>query len=103
MSPEKLRNVMGLYARHLADRCYPAARLREEDYGRREVPRELALCHCHWMCRQVLDGVVPPGGNKAHRWLGYVQGTLHACGVFTLDELKGHSRPDDAGEEGLTA
>lgn len=30
--------------------------------------------------------------EKAHRWLGFIQGVLWMSGVFTLDELKEHSR-----------
>jgi hypothetical protein len=29
--------------------------------------------------------------EKAHRWLGFIQGVLWMAGVFTLDELKEHS------------
>jgi hypothetical protein len=29
--------------------------------------------------------------EKAHRWLGFIQGVLWMSGVFTLDELKEHS------------
>ena len=30
--------------------------------------------------------------EKAHRWLGFIQGVLWMAGCFTLDELKEHSR-----------
>ena len=30
--------------------------------------------------------------SKAMRWLGYMQGVLEATGVYTLDEVKEHSR-----------
>lgn len=30
--------------------------------------------------------------KKAMRWLGWAQGVLQACGVFTLEALKEHSR-----------
>lgn len=30
--------------------------------------------------------------EKAHRWLGFIQGVLWMAGVFSLDELKEHSR-----------
>lgn len=29
--------------------------------------------------------------EKAHRWLGFIQGVLWLSGVYTLDELKEHS------------
>ncbi len=36
----------------------------------------------------------PTDGSKAKamRWLGYMQGVLVALGVYTLDEVKEHSR-----------
>lgn len=30
--------------------------------------------------------------DKVMRWLGYMQGVLHATGVYTLDQLKEHSK-----------
>jgi hypothetical protein len=30
--------------------------------------------------------------EKAHRWLGFIQGVLWMAGAFTLNELKEHSR-----------
>lgn len=35
--------------------------------------------------------------DKAMRWLGWVQGVMQACGVFTLEELKDHSRTGHLG------
>jgi len=45
----------------------------------------------------VLSGIYdrfPTDGSeaKAMRWLGFMQGALYARGVFTLDEVKDHSR-----------
>lgn len=31
--------------------------------------------------------------EKAMRWLGFIQGVFWAEGVYTLDELKEHSKP----------
>ncbi len=51
--------------------------------------------------RAVADEVVtglrsrfPKDGSegKAMRWLGFMQGALYAANVFTLEELKVHSR-----------
>ena len=30
--------------------------------------------------------------EKAHRWLGFVQGVLWAEGIFTIDEMREHNR-----------
>lgn len=37
--------------------------------------------------------------EKAHRWLGFIQGVLWMAGVFTLDELKEHSHQCSADYE----
>lgn len=36
----------------------------------------------------------PQKTEKAMRWLGFIQGVLWAKQIFTLEELKNHSRPD---------
>lgn len=47
----------------------------------------------HSTLRTIRDRFPDDGSeNKAMRWLGFCQGVLLATGVFTLDELKDHSR-----------
>ena len=43
----------------------------------------------------------PDNGDvlKAMRWLGYCQGVLNALGVFSLDDLKEHTRRGSMSEE----
>ena len=31
--------------------------------------------------------------EKAHRWLGFIQGILWQSGNFTIDQLANHNRP----------
>lgn len=38
--------------------------------------------HLRWMIRQIEDRAVD--GDKAHRWLGFVQGVLAARGVLDV-------------------
>jgi len=33
--------------------------------------------------------------RKANRWLGFVQGFLWANGIYTIEEMKEHNRPDE--------
>ena len=40
------------------------------------------------------DMQTPERREKRMRWLGFVQGVLYAIGMFSVDELKNHSRPD---------
>jgi hypothetical protein len=69
-------------------------------------PADPAVQHAAWMAREAISFVkdaqafeqhhtTEHGGRskreKAHRWLGFIQGVLWMSGVFTLDELKEHS------------
>jgi len=38
------------------------------------------------MCYKIIDKTVE--GDKAHRWLGWVQGCVYCDGTTTLEELK---------------
>ena len=46
---------------------------------------EMGINHLKWMCRQVYNGQV--SGQRAARWIGYVEGVLLGAGGTTLDEL----------------
>jgi len=41
-----------------------------------------------------IDKRFPKDGseNKAMRWLGFCQGILHERGIFTLEQIKDHSK-----------
>lgn len=50
--------------------------------------------HAAYMCREILVDFIPNNRiEKAMRWLGFVQRALVGFGVFTLNEVKQHSRP----------
>jgi len=42
--------------------------------------------HLHDMTSKIINGEIV--GNKAHRWLGYMQGLIVIGGGATLEELK---------------
>jgi hypothetical protein len=51
--------------------------------------RAKAMQHAMWMCELALDFVKKPDEvDKAHRWLGFIQATLWACGHYTIDEMR---------------
>lgn len=53
--------------------------------------------HLMWMCDKAEFEFIPQNQvDKAMRWLGFIQGVLCARGVFTLEELRAHSRSDGA-------
>ena len=49
--------------------------------------------HLAWMCAKA--AAMPAAGDAAEAmwWLGWVQAILVARGVYTLDEVRAHSRP----------
>lgn len=54
--------------------------------------RARAMQHAMWMCELALAFVQRPADvDKAHRWLGFIQATLWACGHYTIDEMRAHS------------
>lgn len=59
--------------------------------------RAKAMHHAMWMCELALGFVQKDEEvDKAHRWLGFVQATLWACGHYTIDEMRVHStEPQD--------
>lgn len=56
----------------------------------REIDPAAMRSHLKWMCQQILDGMVT--GSKAQRWIGYIQGELRALGIFTIGQLRYHTR-----------
>ena len=61
-----------------------------------------SLNHLLWMTTKCLGGFLDDRNyeagrgyndeDKAHRWLGFIQGCLLCKGIFTLEELRSHSR-----------
>ncbi len=39
-----------------------------------------------------MQGIEDAKAEKIMRWLGFVQGVLYAVGLYTVEELKEHSR-----------
>jgi hypothetical protein len=67
-----------------------------------ELTRFGLLCHAHWL----LDGVEkyaqdPKKIGKTGRHLASVQMCLSFAGLYTLEELMDHNRPDTPSELGL--
>ena len=53
--------------------------------------RSKAMKHAMWMCSLALDFIKEGRFDKAFTWLGFVQGTLWACGHYSIDEMRAHS------------
>lgn len=91
MTPEKVKEVIGTY-RSLLERlgipkeCAPLA----------EPPANVSviLGHCRWMLDEAERHLTEGREDKAKVWLGFVQGCLWSCRVYTVDQLRDQNRPD---------
>jgi hypothetical protein len=94
MTDDTVRQVLEHY------RAVVTARLEAADRSaalrRSGVLRRIKLTHVRdVMLPQMVPWVGVPGReDKVMRWLGFVQGVLWSCGVFTIDQLKAHNAPE---------
>ena len=51
------------------------------------------LAHCHGMLDKMEIFIQEGRMDKVFRWLGFIQGCLWRIGVYTVEEMKNHSRP----------
>lgn len=119
MRDDKLIELFEFYTREAMPGQLPR-RLGDTSYfSRGDILTRLAQCqHAAWMATQAIGFIkeaqrfdsgsrvegLPELTNweeahnarskreKAHRWLGFIQGVLWMAGRFTLDDLKEHSR-----------
>jgi len=91
MTKEKIKQVLSHYIEAVL-KSSPPRQLKFEQYRRRDLRGWELRSHLHWMCLQILDGHVT--GEKMHRWLGYIQGELRALRVYSVNELRRHSRDE---------
>ena len=75
-------------------------KLRAEGIPHRKFPfdalkptRAKALAHCVSMLYEMKRFLREGRIDKVNRWLGFIQGVLWFCGIYTLNELKDHNRP----------
>ena len=91
MTPDKIREVIQGYRHfcleHLHNRpCYiPVSLLGDVD----DPYSKLAA-----MCDSILEHLDNGKVEKAHRWLGFIQGVFWADRRFTLEQLKDHNRSE---------
>jgi hypothetical protein len=53
--------------------------------------KESGLAHCLWMVGEIkkfLHEGSEENIKKAHRWIGFIQGTLNAFQVFSVEQLR---------------
>jgi hypothetical protein len=99
MTDEQLIALLSYYHDFICADCYPpltsGKKLRPGAFNipsfdvaalsGRCVPEHLA-----WMCSESIKFVQKGDVEKAHRWLGFIQGVLWKEGAFTLNDLREH-------------
>ena len=69
---------------------------REYATALRDMPQDPRVDYAADFCDRLIAMIdrEPERREKIMRWYGWIQGALWALGVYTVDELKAHSRPD---------
>jgi len=85
----------GLFAKSSEERVKDRRMTKDEALGL--IDRYCSIAKERTVAGEVITGLrsrFPKDGSegKAMRWLGFIQGALYAANVFTLEELKVHSR-----------
>lgn len=88
MTNEKLLEVIDRYTMELPDVIH--GKVLASDARTKEVE---ALVHLMEMFPQMREFIKSGRREKLMRWLGWVQGVLFMCDVYTLDEMKTHNMP----------
>lgn len=94
MTSEKLIQVFRFYDAELEKRGIRNRQTSEYDSTGVELKESTPLEHARWMCPVAIEHVQDGNKEKAFRWLGFIQGVLWMSNIYTLNDLKNHSRPD---------
>jgi hypothetical protein len=90
MTTSKLVQVLNYYKEALVSKGF-CCKFNADDSKNKEA----MLNHCVWMCVQALDFIAEGRIDKAMRWLGFIQGTLHVYQIYNINQLRAHSRSDE--------
>lgn len=82
MTNEKVCQVCQLYVDKLRERFS------------QEASPDPELVHVVEMCQKIPGFLAENRIQKAHRWLGFVQGVLATKGIYTIEHMKDHNRED---------
>ena len=89
MIPEQINHITDRYFKKLYDlglkpRCHKG------DLNGSLYPVE----HILWMCQEIKE-ISRQDMEKACRWLGFIQGILWVRGLYSIDELRRHTKPPE--------
>ena len=91
MTKDKIRTVIGCYRTKLE-----TMGLSKERYPINKIliDQKPGLAHCLYMIDEIEELLDQDRLEKAFRWYGFLQACLWSFGVYTVEDLKNHSRPD---------
>lgn len=92
MTNEKILEVIERYEQRLPDEILLRS-LHSNNVSRMHTE---ALQHLLEMFPQMREFVRDGRREKLMRWLGWVQGVLFMCGIYTLEEMKAHNMPSES-------
>lgn len=93
MTSEKIIQVLSLYREELSKRGVEAKQLSDYQASAQDLGQELILSHMAYLCEEGIKLVKEGRKEKVFRWLGHIQGVLFMAGIYSIFELKDHSRP----------
>ena len=96
MTPAKVLEVIAIYRKKLEDLQIPKEEFPHTVFARvgsTDECRIPTLAHCHKMLDQMEVFVREGRMEKVFRWIGFIQGVLWRCGLYTIEEMKEHNRP----------
>ncbi len=92
MDKNKVREVLSLYRQKFEE-----LNIEAKDFPHLEsLPSDSltpSLSHCLGMLAKMEVFMDENRMEKTFRWLGFIQGVLWTSRLYTLEELKNHSRP----------
>jgi hypothetical protein len=90
---QKILGVLDIYEEKVSSMCTAPARADPHECTVLDVPKKYA--HVWWMITTLRDFIHEGRMEKAFRWLGFIQGVLWACGMYSVEDLAGHNKPSE--------
>lgn len=79
MTDEKILEVLDRYEHHFGGGYYATPQ----------------VAHLQQMIPQMREFLKEGRREKLMRWIGFMQGVMWSTGIFTLEELMAHNKPDE--------
>jgi hypothetical protein len=90
MTKNKIREVLNIYGKKFEELGVPKKQFSHDSFP---VSDDDYFAHCHEMLNEIELFIQKDRTDKAFRWIGFIQGCLWRCGIYTIEELKNHNKP----------